>query len=117
MNNSIFEKINQLREKVNKLNYKYYVLAKSEVSDFEFDSLLNELIKLEKEHPELITPDSPTQRVGSDLTKIFNPIEHKVPMLSLSNTYSEEDLRAFDSRVRGGLEGEEKIEYVVEIKN
>lgn len=116
MNNSIFEKINQLREKLNKLNYKYYVLAESEVSDFEFDSLLNELIKLEKEHPELITPDSPTQRVGSDLTKIFNPIEHKVPMLSLTNTYSEEELRAFDSRVRSGLEGEERIEYVVELK-
>jgi DNA ligase (NAD+) len=116
MNNSISEKIKELREKLNYFNYKYYVLAESEVSDYEFDSFLNELKKLETENPELITPDSPTQRVGSDLTKEFNPIEHKVPMLSLTNTYSEDELKAFDLRVKGGLEGETNIEYVVELK-
>ncbi len=116
MNNSISEKIKELREKLNYFNYKYYVLAESEVSDYEFDSFLNELKKLETENPELITPDSPTQRVGSDLTKEFNPIEHKVPMLSLTNTYSEDELKTFDLRVKGGLEGETNIEYVVELK-
>jgi len=116
MNNSISEKIKELREKLNYFNYKYYVLAENEVSDYEFDSLLKELIKLENENPELITPDSPTQRVGSDLTKEFNPIEHKVPMLSLTNKYSDDELKAFDLGVKGGLEGETNIEYVVELK-
>jgi len=116
MNNSISEKIKELREKLNYFNYKYYVLAENEVSDYEFDTLLNELKQLENENPELITLDSPTQRVGSDLTKEFNPIEHKVPMLSLTNTYSEDELKAFDLRVKGGLEGETNIEYVVELK-
>ena len=106
MNNSILKKINQIREKLNNFNYKYYVLAESEVSDYEYDLLLHELIQLESEHPELITPNSPSQRVGSDLTKNFNSVEHKVPMLSLTNTYSEEELRAFDLRVKSGLEGE-----------
>ncbi|MBU0475232.1 MAG: NAD-dependent DNA ligase LigA [Bacteroidetes bacterium] len=116
MNKHIYEKIEQLRKEINNLNYRYYVLAESKVSDYEYDTLLNELIKYETEHPELVTPDSPTQRVGSDLTKTFNPIVHKVPMLSLSNTYSEEEIKAFDERVKSGLEGEEKIKYVVELK-
>lgn len=116
MNNSISEKINSLREKINYHNHKYYVSAEPEISDYDFDMLLNELIELEKIAPELITKDSPTQRVGSDLTKVFNQVEHKVPMLSLSNTYSKEELIAFDQRVRSGLEGEENIEYVVELK-
>jgi DNA ligase (NAD+) len=116
MNNSISEKINSLRDKINYHNHKYYVSAESEISDYDFDMLLNKLIELEKIAPELITKDSPTQRVGSDLTKVFNQVEHKVPMLSLSNTYSKEELIAFDQRVRGGLEGEESIEYVVELK-
>ncbi|MDA3860793.1 MAG: NAD-dependent DNA ligase LigA, partial [Melioribacteraceae bacterium] len=116
MSNPILDKIENLREKINFHNHKYYVLAESEISDYDFDILLNELLQLEKKHPELITKDSPTQRVGSDLSKVFNSIEHKTPMLSLSNTYSEEELRAFDKRVKSGLETEEEIHYVVELK-
>ncbi len=116
MNNSVSEKIEYLRKKINHHNHKYYVLSESEISDYDYDMLIKELLELEKLHPELITKDSPTQRVGSDLTKNINQIKHKTPMLSLSNTYSEEELRAFDQRVKGGLETEEEIEYVVELK-
>ena len=116
MSNSLLEEIENLREKINYHNHKYYVLSESEISDYDFDMLLSELQEIEKKHPELITKDSPTQRVGSDLTKSFNQIKHKTPMLSLSNTYSEEELRAFDQRVKGGLETEDEIEYVVELK-
>jgi DNA ligase (NAD+) len=116
MSIAISEKINSLREKINYYNHKYYVLAESEISDYDFDMLLKELQKLEAENPELISKDSPTQRVGSDITKKFNQIEHKTPMLSLSNTYSAEELIAFDKRVKGGLDENEKVEYVVELK-
>jgi DNA ligase (NAD+) len=116
MSSSVEKKIESLREEINKHNYNYYVLAKPLISDEDFDKLLKELEKLESEHPELITPDSPTQRVGSDLTKEFKPVEHKVPMLSLSNTYSEEELHDFDRRVRDGLPSGEKVEYIVELK-
>ncbi len=116
MSNQLLQKIENLREKINYYNHKYYVLSESEISDYDFDMLLNELQELEKKHPELITKDSPTQRVGSDLTKSINQIEHKTPMLSLSNTYSEEELLAFDKRVKNVLEINEEIEYVVELK-
>ena len=116
MSASVEKKIESLREEINKHNYHYYILAKPVISDEEFDKLLKELEKLESEHPEFITPDSPTQRVGSDLTKEFKPVEHKVPMLSLSNTYSEEELYDFDRRVKDGLSSGEKVEYVVELK-
>jgi DNA ligase (NAD+) len=116
MKESISEKVKYLREKINYYNHKYYVLAESEISDYDFDMLLKELQLLEETHPELITPNSPTQRVGSDITKKFNQVEHKTPMLSLANTYSSEELIAFDKRVRGGLDESDKIEYVVELK-
>ena len=116
MNENPKEQIEKLREKINYHNHKYYVLAEPEISDYEFDMLMNKLIELEKKAPELITPDSPTQRVGSDLTKIFNPVEHKTPMLSLANTYSKDELVAFDQRVKNSLDENEKIEYVVELK-
>ena len=83
MSSSIEIKIEALREQIRGHDYKYYVLAQPAISDEEYDKLLKELDSLEKEHPELITPDSPTQRVGSDLTKEFKPVEHKIPMLSL----------------------------------
>ena len=108
--------VEELREKIREHEYKYFVLAEPEISDKEFDGLMTELIRLEKENPELVTPDSPSQRVGSDLTKIFNPVEHSVPMLSLSNTYSREELVDFDRRVKEGLNEGEKIEYVTELK-
>ena len=113
---SISEKIKSLRDKINYHNHKYYVLADSEISDYDFDMLLKELQELEAEYPELITKDSPTQRVGSDITKKFNQIEHKTPMLSLANTYSADELIAFDKRVKGGLDESEVVHYVVELK-
>jgi DNA ligase (NAD+) len=113
---SIEKKIETLREQIREHDYKYYVLAQPVISDQEYDKLIKELETLEKQHPELITPDSPTQRVGNDLTKDFKPVEHKIPMLSLSNTYSEDELYDFDRRVRDGLVDDEKVEYLVELK-
>lgn len=116
MSYSIEKKIEALREQIREHDYKYYILTQPAISDLEYDKLIKKLEALEKEHPDLITPDSPTQRVGSDLTKVFNPVEHKVPMLSLSNTYSEEELFDFDRRVKEGLDAKEKVEYLVELK-
>lgn len=110
------DRIENLREQIRQHEYKYYVLAEPSISDYEYDLLVSELERLENENPELITPDSPTQRVGKDLTKEFKPVTHKVPMLSLSNTYSEEELYEFDRRVREGLPNKEEVEYVVEYK-
>jgi DNA ligase (NAD+) len=109
------EIIENLREEIRKHDYNYYVLAQPEISDYEYDMLLKKLEELERKYPYLITPDSPTQRVGSDLTKEFPPVKHTIPMLSLANTYSEEELRDFDRRVREGLKGE-KFQYVTELK-
>jgi len=116
MASSVEKKIDLLREKIREHDYKYYILARPTISDQEYDKLLKDLEALEKEHPELITPDSPTQRVSSDLTKEFNPVEHKVPMLSLSNTYSEDELFDFDRRVKEGLGSNQKVDYIVELK-
>lgn len=113
---NIEEKIENLREQIREHDYKYYVLAEPSISDEEYDKLIKDLEKLEKENPHLITTDSPTQRVGKDLTKVFNPVTHKIPMLSLANTYNEEELFDFDRRVREALPKTEKIEYVVELK-
>jgi DNA ligase (NAD+) len=110
------KRIEQLRELIREHDYKYYVLAEPSISDKEYDELIKALEKLEAENPQLITPDSPTQRVGKDLTKDFRPVTHKVPMLSLANTYSEEELLEFDKRIRGLLPENEIVEYVVEPK-
>ncbi|MCH6573648.1 MAG: NAD-dependent DNA ligase LigA [Bacteroidetes bacterium] len=109
-------KIESLRKKIREHDYKYYVLTEPAVSDEEYDKLVKKLEKLEAEHPKLITPDSPTQRVGKDLTKDFKPVRHKVPMLSLANTYNEEELYDFDRRVNDALPENEKVEYIVEFK-
>ncbi|MHB8929093.1 MAG: NAD-dependent DNA ligase LigA [Melioribacteraceae bacterium] len=116
MKKSPLQRIEELRELIREHDYNYYILAQPVISDYEFDQLLNELIKLENDNPQFITPDSPTQRVGSDLTKEFKSVQHKIPMLSLSNTYSETELIDFDRRVREGLPKNEKIEYVCELK-
>jgi DNA ligase (NAD+) len=113
---NIKKKIEVLREIIREHDHRYYVLAEPSISDYEYDKLLKELEKLEAENPELITPDSPTQRVGKDLTKDFKPVSHQVPMLSLANTYSEEELFDFDRRVKEALPPNEKVEYVVEMK-
>lgn len=95
-------------------NNAYYQESKSEISDFEFDALLRELIELEKEHPEFIEADSPTQRVGGSITKNFNTVYHTFPMLSLGNTYSELELIEFDERIRKSIGLQ--FEYVCELK-
>ncbi|GAA4852286.1 NAD-dependent DNA ligase LigA [Algivirga pacifica] len=109
------KKIAALTEQINHYNHQYYVNAISEVTDYEFDMLLKELEQLEEEHPTLKQEDSPTQRVGGTITKNFETVAHTYPMLSLSNSYNEEDLYEFDQRVQKGLEGEE-YEYVCELK-
>jgi DNA ligase (NAD+) len=108
------ERIENLRKEINKHNNSYYVLNQPEISDFEYDILLNELETIEKKFPELVTEDSPTRRVGSDVTKEFVQYEHKYPMLSLGNTYNEEEIRDFDSRIKKSVNS--KVEYVCELK-
>jgi len=115
MADTIQEKIERLREKIRHHDYLYYVKNEPEIPDFEYDKLMEELIRLEKEHPELITPDSPTQRVGGEPTKEFPTVTHDVEMLSLSNTYSEGEILEFDKRIQGLLSGEE-YNYVAELK-
>ncbi len=107
------KKIQSLRKEINHHNYKYYVENNPEISDFEFDHLLKELEKIEEEFPDLITPDSPTQRVGGEALDEFNSVEHKIPMLSLANTYNEQELIDFDERVKKHVG---TVEYVVEPK-
>ncbi len=105
----------KLTKELNQHNYLYYVEAKPEISDFEFDQMLKELETLEKEFPQLATTNSPTQRVGSDINLEFVQVEHRFPMLSLSNTYSEEEIRDFDQRIRKII-GDQSITYVCELK-
>ncbi|HTF03302.1 MAG TPA: NAD-dependent DNA ligase LigA, partial [Bacteroidia bacterium] len=85
------KKIEALRKELDDHNYKYYVLAEPSISDFEFDKKLEELIALEKEHPEFFSAESPSQRVGGTITKEFKTVKHRYPMLSLGNTYSDEE--------------------------
>jgi len=108
------DRIEQLVTELNDHNYNYYILSKPVISDYDFDMLLEELVALEKEYPEYVLPDSPTLRVGGDITKNFQQVPHKYPMLSLSNTYSEEELRSFDERVRKAIG--DKFQYVCELK-
>jgi DNA ligase (NAD+) len=106
----------ELRKQLDHHNHLYYVEAAPVISDREFDKLLQELIDLEKKHPELLAPDSPTQRVGGAPIPGFKQITHKVPMLSIENSYDEADLRKFDADVRKALGGKAVVEYVTELK-
>ena len=99
-------RIAELSEQINYHNQLYYQEDRNEISDFEFDQLLEQLINLESQFPELKLPDSPSNRVGGTVTKEFETVHHKYPMLSLGNTYSTEELRDFDKRVAKGLDGE-----------
>jgi len=112
--NEAKDRIAALTDEINRLNYNYYVLDKPVISDYDFDMLLNELIKLENEYPEFLDPNSPTQRVGGEITKEFKQVRHKYPMLSLGNTYSWDELQDFDERVRKAI-GDD-FEYVCELK-
>jgi DNA ligase (NAD+) len=115
MDKKLEKKLETLREKIRHHEYRYYVLDDPEVSDAEFDKLMNELKKLEAEHPELITPDSPTQRVGGKPREGFVKAKHSSPMLSLDNAYSEEELRDWERRVHE-LSGRTDLEYMCELK-
>ena len=106
--------IESLRKELEQHNYNYYVLSQPVISDWEFDLKMKELQELEDAHPEFFDPNSPTQRVGSDLTKNFTQVRHQYPMLSLSNTYSEEEIRDFYNRVQKALN--EDFEIVAELK-
>src|SRR3954468_9204270 len=107
--------IDSLRDEIRRHEYRYYVLDDPEISDADFDLLMNELKKLEAAHPELITPDSPTQRVGGKPREGFVKVAHSAPMLSLDNAYSEEELRDWERRIHE-LSGRKNIEYVCELK-
>lgn len=107
--------IEELSEKLHYYNHMYYLEDSSEISDFEFDEMMDQLIKLENEFPQFRLTDSPTQRVGGTITKEFSTVTHKYPMLSLGNTYSEDELKEFDKRVKKGL-GTDDYEYFCELK-
>ncbi|MFM7725315.1 MAG: DNA ligase LigA-related protein, partial [Flavobacteriales bacterium] len=97
------QRIAELTTALNEHNHRYYVLNAPTISDFEFDQLLKELEALEQLHPELADPNSPTKRVGGDITDKFEKVKHKYPMLSLSNTYNREEIIEWESRVHKGL--------------
>jgi len=107
--------IERLRAEIERHNYLYHVLDRPEISDAEYDRLFRRLIELEEEHPELVTPDSPTQRVGAPPAEGFAPVPHAIPMLSLANAFDEDELRDFDRRVRELL-GVDSVRYVAEPK-
>src|SRR5579871_2865524 len=109
------KKIETLREKIRHHEYLYYVMDAPEISDAEFDRLMSDLKKLEAEYPELITSDSPTQRVGGKPREGFVKVPHSSPMLSLDNTYNVDDLRSWERRVHE-LSGRKDVEYVCELK-
>lgn len=109
------ERITQLRKELHEHNYKYYVLNQPTIGDMEFDALMHELQELEARHPEMADDNSPTQRVGSDLNTEFKQVEHKYPMLSLANTYNEQDVADFYNSVKKGLNGED-FEICCEMK-
>jgi DNA ligase (NAD+) len=109
----IKKRIEELREKLEYHSYKYYVLDEPEINDFEYDAIMNELKKLEREYPEFVTATSPTQRVGGVPIKEFNQVQHAVPLLSLQDVFSFEELRDWDNRVKSVVES---TDYIVELK-
>ncbi len=109
------KEIEKLREEIRYHEHRYYVLNDPEISDVKFDEMMYRLQEMEKEHPELVTPDSPTQRVGGQPAEEFAKVRHSAPMLSLDNTYSVDELRDFDRRVRE-LSGRRQVPYVAELK-
>jgi DNA ligase (NAD+) len=109
------KRIRELRQQIEHHNYRYYVLDDPEVSDARYDAMMRELLELESAHPELVTTDSPTQRVGGGITREFAEVVHAVPMLSLENGFDEQDLLDFDRRVRERLDVE-SVEYAAEPK-
>jgi DNA ligase (NAD+) len=113
---TIEREVAQLRSELNRHNHLYYVEAQPEISDREYDRMMERLTALESQYPELVSPDSPTQRVGGQPLEGFATVRHVVPMLSIDNTYSYDELREWDARVRRGLNPGEPLRYVVELK-
>ncbi|ADI01403.1 NAD-dependent DNA ligase LigA [Syntrophothermus lipocalidus] len=109
------ERAEKLREEIRKHDYHYYVLDQPLISDAEYDRLFRELVELEQAYPDLVTPDSPTQRVGGEVLKGFTPVQHRVPLLSLDNAFNERELRDFNRRLKERL-GDEAVAYVCELK-
>ena len=109
------KRIKQLRQELHEHNYRYYVLNQPTIGDQDFDFLMHELQDLEARHPEMADPNSPTQRVGSDLNAEFTQVTHKYPMLSLANTYNEQDVADWYESVKKGLAGED-FEVCCEMK-
>jgi DNA ligase (NAD+) len=116
MNEDIKKRAAELRQALNRHNYLYYILDEPEISDAEYDRLMQELVALEAEHPELIQPDSPTQRVGAPPLEKFETVAHSIPMLSLENAFDEEEVLAFDQRVRRFLKTDSELLYTAEPK-
>ncbi|MBI3863129.1 MAG: NAD-dependent DNA ligase LigA [Planctomycetia bacterium] len=116
MTRSIQAEIERLRDEINRHNYLYYIEARPEITDLEFDRLLQRLIELEQKHPEFDSPDSPSHKVGGAPIEGFTTVEHRLPMLSIDNVYDEAGVREFDTRIRKLIEPGEAIEYVVEYK-
>ena len=106
----------QLRAAIDHHNYRYYVLDSPEVTDAEYDRLMRRLEALERDHPELLTPDSPTQRVGAAPSERFGVVVHRQPMLSLANAMNAEEMVEFDQRIKRFLKDDTDIEYVAEVK-
>ncbi|HCP79813.1 MAG TPA: DNA ligase, partial [Pusillimonas sp.] len=122
MPKTVIEKVAHLREEIALHNHRYYVLDAPVISDAQYDKLMQELADLEGQYPQLITPESPTQRVGAAPLDAFDSVQHKVPMLSLGNGFEPEDIQAFDRRVAEGLLGSgllkdsEQVAYHAEYK-
>src|SRR5688572_26368223 len=111
------ERVRELRQAIRHHEERYYIHSQPEISDEAFDRLLHELERLEQQHPDLVTTDSPTQRVAGRAVDGFDTVEHIVPMLSLDNAYNDDDLKAFDERVRKGADlGDTQVTYVAEMK-
>ena len=113
---TIKKRVEKLREEIEYHNYRYYVLDQPEISDAQYDRMMRELEKLEQEHPELRSPNSPTQRVGAPPLEAFEIVRHTLPMLSLANAFDENEARDFDKRVKKFLGSSADVEYVVEPK-
>src|SRR5690606_37162372 len=114
MSSEIQGKIERLTRELNEYNYQYYVLANSVVSDYDIDQKLKELEALEAAYPQYMDPNSPTQKVGGDITSKFQTAKHRWPMLSLSNTYNTDELREFDERVKKSIG--QSVAYACELK-
>src|SRR3979411_659745 len=109
------KRVAELRQQIERANYEYHILDAPAIDDFAYDALMRELQDLEAKHPELVTTESPTQRVGAPPSNRFAPVEHAHPMLSLSNAFDEAEVRAFDQRIRKTL-GRDDVGYVCELK-